>query len=90
MKQGNIGRIDRIYFIFKEYAESIGVDRAALLEDMYHYARIYSQIDNAQIGSDKLNRKLNSIFYYMVIRYYKKLCIIFTDDDTRTVIFILL
>lgn len=61
MKQGNIGRIDRIYFIFKEYAESIGVDRAALLEDMYHYARIYCQIDNAQIGSDKLNRKLNQL-----------------------------
>ena len=61
MKQGNIGRIDRIYFIFKEYAESIGIDRAALLEDMYHYARIYSQIDNAQIGSDKLNRKLNQL-----------------------------
>ena len=61
MKQGNIGRIDRIYFIFKEYAESIGVDRAALLEDMYHYARIYSQIDNAQIGSDKLSRKLNQL-----------------------------
>ena len=61
MKQGNIGRIDRIYFIFKEYAESIGIDRASLLEDMYHYARINSQIDNAQIGSDKLNRKLNQL-----------------------------
>ena len=61
MKQGKIGRIDRIYFIFKEYAENTGVSRAALLEDMHHYARIYSQIDNAQVGTDKLNRKLNQL-----------------------------
>ncbi len=61
MKQGKIGRIDRIYFIFKEYAENTGVSRAALLEDMHHYARIYSQIDNAQVGTEKLNRKLNQL-----------------------------
>lgn len=61
MKQGKIGRIDRIYFIFKEYAENVGISRAALLEDMHHYARIYSQIDNAQVGTDKLNRKLNQL-----------------------------
>ena len=61
MKQGKIGRIDRIYFIFKDYAENAGVSRAALLEDMHHYARIYSQIDNAQVGTDKLNRKLNQL-----------------------------
>lgn len=61
MKQGKIGRVDRIYFIFKEYAENAGMDRATLLEDMHHYARIYSQIDNAQVGTDKLNRKLNQL-----------------------------
>lgn len=61
MKQGKIGRIDRIYFIFKEYAENAGISRAALLEDMHHYARIYSQIDNAQVGTEKLNRKLNQL-----------------------------
>lgn len=61
MKQGKIGRIDRIYFIFKEYAESIGINRAALLKDMYQYARIYSQIDNACVGTEKLNRKLNQL-----------------------------
>lgn len=61
MKQGKIGRIDRIYFIFKEYAGNTGIGRAALLEDMHHYARIYSQIDNAQVGTDKLNRKLNQL-----------------------------
>ncbi|MEE1175851.1 MAG: DUF262 domain-containing protein [Paludibacteraceae bacterium] len=61
MKQGKIGRIDKIYFIFKEYAESIGSSRADLLEDMHHYARIYNQIDNANVGSEKLNRKLNQL-----------------------------
>ena len=61
MKQGKIGRIDKIYFIFKEYAEDISVDRATLLEDMHHYAKIYSQVDNATIGTDKLNRKLNQL-----------------------------
>lgn len=61
MKQGKIGRIDKIYFIFKEYAEYISVDRATLLEDMHHYAKIYSQLDNATIGTDKLNRKLNQL-----------------------------
>lgn len=61
MKQGTIGRIDRIYFIFKEYAEKTGVSKAELLEDMHHYARIYNQIDNAHIGTDKLNRKLSQL-----------------------------
>ena len=61
MKQGKIGRVDKIYFIFKEYAEAINVDRATLLEDMYHYAKIYSKVDNATIGTEKLNRKLNQL-----------------------------
>lgn len=61
MKQGVIGRIDRIYFIFKEYAEKIGISKPELLEDMYHYARIYNQIDNAYVGTDKLNRKLSQL-----------------------------
>lgn len=61
MKQGTIGRIDRIYFIFKDYAERAVASKAELLEDMFHYARIYSQIDSAHIGSDRLNRKLNQL-----------------------------
>lgn len=61
MKQGTIGRIDRIYFIFKEYAEKTGISKSELLEDMHHYASIYNQIDNAHIGTDKLNRKLNQL-----------------------------
>lgn len=58
MKQGKIGRIDKIYFIFKEYAEHCSVSRAELLADMHRYAHIYSQIDNASVGTDRLNRKL--------------------------------
>lgn len=58
MKQGKIGRIDKIYFIFKEYADGKAEARAELLEDMYYYAKIYSQIDAANIGSDKLNQKI--------------------------------
>lgn len=61
MKQGKIGRIDKIYFIFKEYAETANIDRATLLEDMHHYAKIYSQVDNAEVGTAKLNRKLNQL-----------------------------
>ena len=61
MKQGKIGRIDKIYFIFKEYAENEKTSRAELLEEMHHYAKIYSQIDNANIGVDKINRKLNQV-----------------------------
>jgi len=61
MKQGKIGRMDKIYFIFKEYAEKVGIDRASLLDDMYHYAKIYNQIDDVQIGTEKINRKLNQL-----------------------------
>ena len=61
IKQGKIGRIDKIYFIFKEYAETVNIDRAILLEDMHYYAKIYSQIDKAKVGTDKLNRKLNQL-----------------------------
>lgn len=61
MKQGKIGRIDKIYFIFKEYAENEKTSRAELLEEMHHYAKIYSQIDNANMGVDKINRKLNQV-----------------------------
>ena len=61
MKQGKIGRIDKIYFIFKEYAENERIGRAELLEEMHHYAKIYSQIDNADMGTEKINRKLNQV-----------------------------
>jgi len=61
MKQGKIGRIDKIYFIFKEYAEEAKMTRSELLEEMYYYAEIYSQIDNAKVGSDKLNQKLKQL-----------------------------
>ncbi len=61
MKQGKIGRIDKIYFIFKEYAEEAKMTRSELLEEMYYYAKIYSQIDNAKVGSDKLNQKLKQL-----------------------------
>ena len=61
MKQGKIGRIDKIYFIFKEYAEVANIDRATLLEEMYHYAKIYNHVDTAKVGTDKLNRKLNQL-----------------------------
>lgn len=61
MKQGKIGRIDKIYFIFKEYAEGNNMARADLLEDMHYYAKIYSQIDNAKAGTDKLNQKLSQL-----------------------------
>lgn len=61
MKQGKIGRIDKIYFIFKEYAEEENINRADLLEDMYHYAKIYSQVDNAQVGIENLNQKLTQL-----------------------------
>ena len=61
MKQGKIGRIDKIYFIFKEYAENERTSRAELLEEMHHYAKIYSQIDNANMGIEKINRKLSQV-----------------------------
>ena len=61
MKQGKIGRIDKIYFIFKEYAENERIGRAELLKEMHHYAKIYSQIDNANMGTEKINRKLNQV-----------------------------
>ena len=61
MKQGKIGRIDKIYFIFKEYAENEIVSKAELLEEMHHYAKIYAQIDNANMGMDKIDRKLNQV-----------------------------
>lgn len=61
IKQSKIGRSDNIYFMFKDYAENGHINRATLLEDMYHYAKLYSQIDKANIGTDKLNRKLEQL-----------------------------
>ena len=61
MKQGKIGRIDKIYFIFKEYAEKEELKRAELLHDMHHYATIYHQIDNATMPSAKVNARLKHI-----------------------------
>ena len=61
MKQGKIGRIDKIHSIFKEYAETANIDRATLLEDLHHYAKIYNQVDKAKVGTDKLNRKWNQL-----------------------------
>lgn len=61
MKQGKIGKIDKIYFIFKEYAESLQCDRTTLLSDMYHYAQIYRKIDRADFDNDRINQKINHI-----------------------------
>ena len=61
MKQGKIGKIDKIYFIFKEYAESLQCDRTTLLSDMYHYAQIYRKIDRADFDNDKINQKINQV-----------------------------
>lgn len=61
VKRGKIGKLDRIYFVFKDYAENIGITKAALLEDLYYYASIYNKIKIAQIGTKKLNRKFNQL-----------------------------
>lgn len=61
MKQGKIGKIDKIYFIFKEYAESLKCDRITLLSNMYHYAQIYSKIDRAAFDDDRINQKINQV-----------------------------
>lgn len=61
MKQGKIGRIDKIYFIFKEYAEKEATDRTELLRDMHHYAEIYKQIDNASTQFNKVNIRLKQM-----------------------------
>ena len=61
MKQGKIGRIDKIYFIFKEYAEKENLSRTELMEEMYHYANIYHQIDTATTSSSKVNTCLKRI-----------------------------
>lgn len=61
MKQGKIGRIDQIYFIFKEYAEFLTLTRAELLSDMHKYAKIYKQIECANVGNAKVNRILKQL-----------------------------
>lgn len=61
MKQRKIGRLDKIYFIFKEYADNNSIARKDLLADMYHYARIYRQIDKCDIGVERLNLKLSQL-----------------------------
>ena len=61
MKQGKIGRIDKIYFIFKEYAEKDSVDRMQLLQDMHHYAKIYQQIESGKTPSVKVNARLKHV-----------------------------
>ena len=90
MKQGKIGRIDKIYFIFKDYAEHSQMNRAELMEEMYHYAQIYHQINHAEMGVDKLDRKLkqlrtldSTIMYpfYMAFFDYAERCGM--SDDER-------
>ena len=61
MKQGKIGKIDKIYFIFKDYSENEHISRAELLKDMHHYASIYFQIDNAKTSSSKVNLRLSQV-----------------------------
>lgn len=61
MKQGKIGKIDKIYFIFKEYAEGLHVSRSALLEEMYKYSKIYRQVDRAEFADARLNQRLIQI-----------------------------
>lgn len=94
MKQGKIGRTDKIYFIFKEYAENEKASRAELLEEMHHYAKIYAQINNADMGIEKIDRKLNQVrtldstvaypFYMAFFDYAEKNCL--SDEEKYRVL----
>ena len=61
MKQGKIGKVDRIYFIFKEYAEIHKISRSDLLDDMHYYARIYHNVLHASFGREKIDMKLKQL-----------------------------
>lgn len=61
MKQGLIGRLDKIYYLFKRYAEANAISREELMKDMYHYAKIYSQIERSEVGEERLNQRLRQL-----------------------------
>lgn len=61
MKRGKIGKIDKIYFIFKQYAEDQKLKRQDLLADMFHYAEIYHKITDAAFGINAIDEKLNQM-----------------------------
>lgn len=61
MMQGKIGRIDRIYLIFKEYAEKNQLNRQDLLDKLHHFAKYYSRITNASFENERVNQKLKEL-----------------------------
>lgn len=82
MKQGKIGRLDDIYVIFKRYAESKKVSREELMSDMFHYAKIYHEIEQAATEDKRINSKLQELktldstvafpFYMAFLDYARK------------------
>lgn len=61
MKQGKIGRLDDIYVIFKGYAEALQISREELMSDMFHYAKIYHEIEQAATEDKRINSKLQEL-----------------------------
>ena len=94
MKKGKIERIDKIYFIFKAYAEDEKISREHLLEEMHHFAKIYGQIADASIGTERINRMLRQLgtldstaaypFFMAFFDYVKEAQM--TEDETYKVL----
>jgi len=77
-----ICNINNIYFDFKDYDESNGIERKALFEDLLKYAQYYYTISKGKSGNEKIDRKLLQLsslnsnvampFYLMFLNYAKE------------------
>lgn len=93
MKRGQIGRIDKIYFIFKDYAERQGTSRQDLLAEMHRYALTYQKIADASFGIEKIDAKLRqmrplepSVAYPFLLPFFDYAEGNLTDDEKFAVL----
>lgn len=94
MKQGKIARQDDIYVNFKGYSETLRLEREKLMADMFHYAKIYHEIDLAATGDKRIDSKLQELktldstvafpFYMAFFNYAQEVGM--TDNDVYKVI----
>ena len=94
MKRRRVANEKRIYFEFKDYCQRFAGGKIAVLKEMHHYAEIYHNIVNANMGNPRLDQKLRELDvlrstvaypYYMAFFNYADEKGLTTDDKYEVI-----
>ncbi|MCD8078927.1 MAG: DUF262 domain-containing protein [Bacteroides sp.] len=85
LKQNRISPLKHIYFDFKEYVETNGIETEEILSDLLKYSLIYKNIINNSLGSTQVNAVLTRINQLEMSVTYPFLLSLFHHSETNAI-----